>query len=127
MQVYALEAIPELHELSPEIIKAEIQQLSDRIKAKKILSEQIEEEVNLRHEKSGEDRLRQQVLIGKLRDLITDGNFVRLSTRKDSTQRAMQAYALEAIPELHELSSEIIKAEIRQLSDQIKAKKILNK
>ncbi len=70
---------------------------------------------------------RQRELISKLRNLIKDGDFVRLSTRKDSTQRAMQAYAMEAIPELQELGSEILKLEIRSLSDKIKTKKVLNK
>lgn len=39
MQTYALEAIQELDELDPDILKAEIQSLSDRIKAKKLLAE----------------------------------------------------------------------------------------
>jgi hypothetical protein len=70
---------------------------------------------------------RQSELISRIRDLIKDKDFARFSSRKDSTQRAMQTYAMEAIPELQELDSETLKSEIKALSDKIKAYKTLNK
>jgi hypothetical protein len=90
--------------------------------------EQIEEDESERLERLEKaKREREKDLVAKLRNLIKDSDFVSLSARKDSTQRAMQTYALEAIPELQELSQERLKEEIRFLSDRIKAKKILKK
>jgi hypothetical protein len=72
-----------------------------------------------------ERRAHQEVILTKVHALIDDAAFVRMFARKDVTQRAMQAYALEVIPELSELSTEVIKTEIQSLSDRMRARKAL--
>jgi hypothetical protein len=85
---------------------------------------------SLEAERNGElerQQARQQALVQKLRGLIKNRDFLELSSRSDSTQRGMQAAALEMIPVLRELSPNVLKAEIRALSDRIKAQKALQK
>lgn len=60
-------------------------------------------------------------MIEKLKTLLTDRKFAQLGT-----QRAMQSYALEVIPELENLSPITLKNEIQLLSDRIKARKLLS-
>ena len=74
-----------------------------------------------------DNRRREQVLVGKLRELTKNDEFMRLSMRKDSTQRVMQACVLEMMPELEELDPDILRAEIQQISDKVKSKRLLNK
>jgi hypothetical protein len=72
-------------------------------------------------------RTRQQSLVERLRGLIKNRDFLEIASRSGSTQRGMQAAALEMIPVLRELSPDILKAEIQVLSDRIKAQKALQK
>lgn len=103
------------------------QELYDRI------SDKLDEEENLHKQQRAEvqaqveqeRRADQTATISKVRSLIDDPDFMRMFTRKDATQRAMQAYALEVIPELGELSTELVKIEIQSLSDRLRAKKAL--
>jgi len=69
-----------------------------------------------------ENRKQEAVLIEKLKALVDDEKFTRLET-----QRAMQSYALELMPELADLSSSVFKNEIQLLSDRVKTRKLLNK
>lgn len=54
---------------------------------------------------------RQQSLVEKLRGLIKNRGFLELSSRRESTQRGMQAAALEMISVLRGLSPDVFKAE----------------
>jgi hypothetical protein len=106
----------------PEKWWVEFQELRERAKVQ-ILSQE-----NLRIERLEEENTqRDQELLDKLSKLIEDSDFVRLFTRKDATQRAMRSYALEAIPELQELSPQLFNYGIQQLNDRVRAKKTLKK
>ncbi len=56
-------------------------------------------------------------LIGQLRSLINDEEFIA-----QPTQRAMRVYALEKIPELEQLNRMTLQSEIQTLDDKLKAK-----
>ena len=60
---------------------------------------------------------REERLVVKLKELISDAEFV-----SNPTQGGMRAYALEKLPELEELSEETLTEEIRLLSYKIKAR-----
>jgi len=62
------------------------------------------------------EEARRQHLLGNLRGLIADEDFVRLPT-----QRAMLAYALDDFPELESLEKNLLKAEIQNLKATIDA------
>ncbi|MCK9464153.1 MAG: hypothetical protein M0R80_31420 [Proteobacteria bacterium] len=88
----------------------------------------IKDRENLRIGKLGEEiSQKQQVLLDKLKTLITDISFVRLATRKNTTQLDMRTYAREAIPELRDLNEESFKQGLQQLRSEIKAQMIRNK
>jgi hypothetical protein len=80
-----------------------------------------------REREQARQQAREEALVEKLRGLIKNRDFVELSSRSSSTQRGMQAAALEMMPVLRELSPEVFKAEIQALSDRIKAQKALHK
>jgi hypothetical protein len=65
---------------------------------------------------------RKQHLLGNLRGLITDDDFVRLPT-----QRAMLAYAIDDFPELETLEESILKVEIQNLKAKIDAQGLRRK
>lgn len=88
--------------------------------------EKIEADEDAIRSKIEEERREQQkVLTNKIKELINDDKFVRLAASKSATQRGMMTYALEAIPNLDDLSPDVIKLEIQLLHDRIKAKKLL--
>ena len=58
-----------------------------------------------------------EIVLAKLRKLIDDRQFVSLPT-----QRAMCAYAIEAIPELEEFTDEFIRSEIQAMTAKIQAR-----
>jgi len=68
-------------------------------------------------ERAEQEERKAEELLQRLRALINDAEFVRLPT-----QRAMQAYAVERIPELEELDVKTLRAEIQALDAKIQAK-----
>ena len=61
-------------------------------------------------------------LLDRLRGLITDPHFIQ-----QSTQIAMQAYAVEQIPALESLGDKVLKAEVQSLDAKIKARGLRGK
>lgn len=68
------------------------------------------------------EEARRQHLLGNLRGLIEDEDFVRLPT-----QRAMLAYALDDFPELESLEAAVLKSEIQNLKARIDARGLRRK
>jgi hypothetical protein len=73
-------------------------------------------------EREEEDKRRADELLVRLRAFIDDAEFVKLPT-----QVAMQAYAVEQVPELEKLGDKTLRAEIRALDGKIKAKGLRTK
>ena len=69
----------------------------------------------------GEQRERDALLV-RLRGLITDAQFIQ-----QSTQIAMQAYAVEQIPALESLGDKVLRTEIQALDAKIKARGLRGK
>jgi hypothetical protein len=73
--------------------------------------------------KQAEDEQQQRdALVERLRGLIADPQFI-----KQTTQIAMQAYAVEQIPELESLGDKTLRAEIQALDAKIKARGLRGK
>lgn len=76
--------------------------------------------VSARHEQ--DEQHKRDALLDRLRGLITDPQFVKLPT-----QMAMQAYAVEQLPELVSLGDRPLRAEIQALDAKIKARGLRGK
>lgn len=63
-----------------------------------------------------------EIVLSRMRGLINDEQFLSLPT-----QRAMRAYALEAIPELEEFTDEFVKSEIQTITAKIHARGLKRK
>ena len=73
--------------------------------------------------KQEEDEQRQRdLLLNRLRGLITDAQFIQ-----QSTQIAMQAYAVEQIPALESLGDKVLRTEVQALDAKIKARGLRGK
>lgn len=75
-----------------------------------------------RAQQKADDEARIQKCLGNVRDLISDKDFVRLST-----QKAMLAYAIEKFPELEDCNEIYVKREIQKLKAKLEAKGIRRK
>lgn len=69
-----------------------------------------------------DEQRRRTALVDRLRGLIADPQFVQ-----QSTQLAMQAYAVEQIPELESLGDKVLKAEVQALDAKVKARGLRSK
>ncbi len=82
--------------------------------ARKAIDDQRAAEI---HELEAAEEQDNEIVLAKLRELIGDRQFVSLPT-----QRAMRAYAIEAIPELEEFTDEFIKSEIQAMTAKIQSR-----
>lgn len=95
-----------------EVLRAEAQEIIDE----EILGEEGER-LALQEEQDAEEQVKLDEAVKKLKALISDRNFVRLST-----QMAMRAYAIDKIPELENLDEAELKREIQNLGAKIQAR-----
>jgi hypothetical protein len=85
-------------------------------KARDLVNENRASELALIH---AEEIEKSKEMIKKLHALISDKDFVRLPT-----QRAMQEYAIDKIPELEDLAEHELKREIQSLKAKIQARSL---
>jgi hypothetical protein len=83
----------------------------------------VEEDLESITERQREERdAKNEVFLGRLRELVHDTDFVRLPT-----QKAMLAYALDKMPELEAIDLTTLQAEIQNLNAKIAAKRLSRK